>query len=302
VIPLSILFVKYYPELGRTYATHWTGEQFYVGVCDTKNMLGMVCLVFGLFALWRVLEFRKASRRDRLKILLVHGTIVAMAIWLLILSDSKTSLACFVLTGGLITAHSFIRFARQRVVLHVMVALVIICCYCVLFLGIGGGALEAMGRNSSLTGRTDIWAALFTVHINPLVGTGFESFWLGERLAYLWTIPIVAGITEAHDGYLEMYLNLGWIGVTLLVGLICVGYRNVLRLLDRDPAAGRLRLALLVIAIVYNFTEAGFRSTDLIWIAFILAITAPRLQPLSAAGRSKEMEPATVNYEATLTA
>jgi len=150
-----------------------------------------------------------------------------------------------------------------------------------LFLGIGGGALESMGRNSTLTGRTDIWDALFKVHINPIFGTGFESFWLGERLAFLWTFPIVDGITEAHNGYLEVYLNLGWVGLAFLAGLLWTGYKNVLRLLERDPEAGRLRLGYFVIAVVYNFTEAAIRSTDLVWIAFILAIAALPERPLA---------------------
>ena len=77
-----------------------------------------------------------------------------------------------------------------------------------------------MGRDSTLTGRTEIWTHVLWVAGNPLLGTGFESFWLGDRLANVWSI--MPGIQEAHNGYLEVYLNLGWIGVTLLavIGLI----------------------------------------------------------------------------------
>jgi O-antigen ligase len=281
LMPLSVLFIKYYPDLGRAYASHWDGTQFFVGVADTKNMLGMVCLVFGFAASWRVLQLWSGPLHGRNKGLVVHGTVLAMAIWLLILSDSKTSLSCFVLISGLIAAHTFLRMARRRVVIHLLVATVILTCFSVLFLGIGGGALESMGRNSTLTGRTDIWDALFKVHINPIFGTGFESFWLGERLAFLWTFPIVDGITEAHNGYLEVYLNLGWVGLAFLAGLLWTGYKNVLRLLERDPEAGRLRLGYFVIAVVYNFTEAAIRSTDLVWIAFILAIAALPERPLA---------------------
>jgi exopolysaccharide production protein ExoQ len=45
VLPLSVLFIKYYPELDRAYAPHWEGTAFYVGVASDKNMLGMTCLV-----------------------------------------------------------------------------------------------------------------------------------------------------------------------------------------------------------------------------------------------------------------
>jgi exopolysaccharide production protein ExoQ len=279
VIPTSILFIKYYPALGRTYATHWTGTQFFVGVCDTKNMLGMVCLVFGLSALCRILEAWRGPRRERNKYLIVHGTIVVMAAWLLKLSDSKTSLACFFLTGCLLVAHAFLPVARKRLVLHIMVAGVVLTCFTVLFLGIGGGALKAMGRNPTLTGRTDIWAVLLSVPINPVLGTGFESFWLGARLIRVWSYQIVNGLTEAHNGYLEIYLNLGWVGISLLAAMLWTGYRNILRLIRKDPQAGRLRLGFFLIAVIYNFTEAGFRSTDLIWLAFLIAITALPARP-----------------------
>jgi exopolysaccharide production protein ExoQ len=274
LLPLSVLFIKYYPELGRAYAAHWDSTTNYVGVADTKNMLGMVCLVFGFAASWRLLQVWCGPRRGRIKGLIVQGTVVGMAVWLLILSDSKTSLSCFVLTTAVIAAHTFFKVARKRVVVHILVFTVVLCCFSVLFLGVGGGALKTMGRNPTLTGRTDMWDVLLTVPINPILGTGFESFWLGKRLAYLWTFPIVDGITEAHNGYLEVYLNLGWVGVMALMGLLWAGYKNVLRLLDRDPEAGQLRLGYFVIAVVYNFTEAAIRSTDLVWIAFILAITA----------------------------
>jgi exopolysaccharide production protein ExoQ len=136
----------------------------------------------------------------------------------------------------------------------------------------GGGLLQSLGRNSTLTGRTDIWDAVLQVPINPLLGAGFESFWMGERLKELWTIPIMNGINEAHNGYLETYLNLGWVGVTLFGLLILTGYRNILRMLRRDPEGARIRLGFFVIAVVYNFTEAGTRSTDLVWIAFLFAV------------------------------
>jgi len=295
LLPLSVLFVKYYPDLGRTYAAHWEGTQFFTGVADNKNMLGMTCLVFGFAALWRVLESRalqswSGPQRAHRKILLVHGTILVMAVWLLNKSDSKTSLVCFVATAGLIGVHTFFKAGRKPWAVNVMVAAIVLSSFSVLFLGIGGGVLETMGRNSTLTGRTDIWEVLLKVPVNPLVGTGFESFWLGKRLTYLWSFHIVNGINEAHNGYFEVYLNLGWIGVALLAVLLWTGYRNILRLLERDPEAGRLRLGLFVIAVIYNLTEAGIRTTDLVWIAFLFAIIAAPKPAVRVAAAPKAIE------------
>jgi len=272
ILPLSILFIKYIPALGRTYASHWVGTQFYVGVCDNKNMLGMVCMIFGFASVCRFLQVLRGPRKNKKQGLIVYGSMAASGVWLLLLSDSKTSLACFVLTSGLVVGHVYFKTLRRRAVVLMATAFTVGSSFAVLFLGIGSGALTHMGRNSTLTGRTDIWAALFTVPINPMLGTGFESFWLGDRLAYLWSIPIVYGITEAHNGYLEMYLNLGYVGVVLLAVMIWTGFRKITLLLQSNPGEGRLCFGYFLIALIYNFTEAGFRSTDLIWIGFILSV------------------------------
>src|SRR5262249_51353637 len=47
LIPLSVLFIKYYPDLGRTHS-EWSGELYYTGVTTNKNLLGLLCMVSGL--------------------------------------------------------------------------------------------------------------------------------------------------------------------------------------------------------------------------------------------------------------
>jgi O-antigen ligase len=89
----------------------------------------------------------------------------------------------------------------------------------------------------------------------------------------VWSLSQV-GIEEAHNGYLELYLNLGWVGLTLLGVLIVSGYRNVLELFRSDPVAGRLRVAFLTCGVIYSCTEAGFRMMSPVWIGFLLAIMA----------------------------
>jgi len=109
------------------------------------------------------------------------------------------------------------------------------------------------------------------LHTNPLVGTGFESFWLGGRLEAVWNMS-VKGIQEAHNGFIELYLNLGWLGLILLGGLIISGYRNATAALRQNLSDGRLRLAFFTAAMIFNLTEAGFRMLTPIWFAFLLAI------------------------------
>jgi len=165
-----------------------------------------------------------------------------------------------------------------------MVAAIVGVAFSVLFLDIGVSALEAIGRNPTLTGRTEIWRVLLQVDGNPVFGTGFESFWLGERLEKLWNMGnLLNGLNQSHNGYLEVYLNLGCIGLALLAILIVTGYRNVIAALRRDPQTGALRLGFFVAAVIYSFTEAAFKIMSPIWIALLLAIAAVPEPPTSEA-------------------
>jgi hypothetical protein len=269
LLPISVLLIKYYPDLGRSYPAHWEGTAYYVGVAEDKNMLGMACLVFGLASFWRFLQSFRVSHRTRT--LIVHGTITAMTLWLFWMANSMTSLWCFLMASGLIAATSFSKIAQKRGVVHLMVPALLLICFSVLFLDVGGFLLKEMGRNPTLTGRSEIWGQLLKVPVNPVFGVGFESFWLGKRLEYVWSLPGLH-INEAHSGSLETYLNLGWIGLTLLAVVVVIGYRNVIRMLSSDFEAGQLRLAFFVVGLAYSLTESAFRTMDLVWIAFLFAI------------------------------
>ena len=52
LIPLSVVFVKYYPNLGKAFSP-WGGQE-YTGVATSKNMLGVLCLVSGIFFFWEM--------------------------------------------------------------------------------------------------------------------------------------------------------------------------------------------------------------------------------------------------------
>ena len=58
------------------------------------------------------------------------------------------------------------------------------------------------------------------------------------------------------------------------------GYRNVVNSLCQGSPLGRLRIAFFIVAVLYNITEAGFKVTHPIWIAFLLAIVVVPKLPL----------------------
>jgi exopolysaccharide production protein ExoQ len=276
LVPLSVVIIKFFPQYGRSYSPN--GVQMWTGVCTDKNGLGAICMVFGTALLWQMLPVSsvRQARQLRSRELIAKGAAFAMTLYLIWVVDAKTALTCFLLANTVIFLTWLGPWFRKRAVLSVMVAAMVISCYSVLFLGIGGGALESMGRKSDLTGRTEIWAAVLPLAGNPLLGTGYENFWMGKRLETF--ARTLASLNQAHNGYLEIYLNLGWIGLILLGTIIVSGYRNLMLGLRSNLDIGRLKLGFFTICLIYNFTEATFKMQSPVWIFFLWAAMAvPKL-------------------------
>src|SRR5205823_9807021 len=83
--------------------------------------------------------------------------------------------------------------------------------------------------------------------------------------AQFWWRPL-----QAHNGYIETYLNLGFIGLALLAGQIFGTFHKIQRDLLRRFEFARLRLGFLFVIVVYNYTEAAFVAVSFVWTMFFL--------------------------------
>lgn len=275
LISLSILLFKYYPQLGRQY-TVWEGTTMYVGATTSKNMLGVVCLISGIFFFWDTLT-RWPLRKDRRmrRIIFVNVAFLAMTLWVLNLANSATSRICLVLGCMVIAAAQLRAMKRHPAFLKILIPMCF-CLYVILEYGFGINAqlAEAVGRNPTLTGRTDLWKFLLSMDTNPLFGTGYDSFWLGPRLEFIWRKFYL--FNEAHNGYLDVYLNLGLIGLSLLLVYLIASYQRICKRLAAGSSLALLSLALWTVLLFYNVTEAAFRGSQLMWLTFLMgAIVIP---------------------------
>jgi O-antigen ligase len=268
LVPMSILFIKYYPELGRAFDA-WTGAPMSNGINASKNELGWMCMILGFFFFWHLLQtLRTEKSKARRNELLLIGGFLYMIWWLLFRADSSTSLMSL-LAGMLIVALLGLRSVNIRLVSLYLLLAVITLVVGELTLGIFGRLVDLTGHNMTLAGRGELWGELLAFHTNPIFGVGFESFWLGERLKTIseahWWHP-----TEAHNGYLETYLNLGLIGLFLLLGVIIATYRKACLDLLGNFQFGRFRLGFLAAVVVFNWTEAAFKGLSPIWFVFYI--------------------------------
>jgi O-antigen ligase len=275
VVPVSILFIKYYPDLGRGFDP-WTGEGFNTGITTNKNMLGADCLILGYFFFWYLLQTWRTDRSTwrRSELRLIAGFLIGIW-WLFSQAHSATPFTSLIV-GLVILVFVGIRPTNKNFIGTYMLMALALLVVAELAFGISGRYSEALGRGSALSGRTLIWRALLGLHTNPILGTGFESFWLGDRPHQLDGIFFYT-LNEAHNGYLETYLTLGIIGVFLLIGLFVATFWKIRLDLFRNFEWGRYRLGFLAAVILYNWTEAAFKTLNPIWFAFyLIAIDYPQ--------------------------
>jgi exopolysaccharide production protein ExoQ len=275
LIPLSFVLIKYYRQIGIAYEG-WTGAAMSVGATTSKNMLGVVCLVSGIFFFWdTVARWPERKERATKRILRLNLAFLGMTFWVLHLSNSATSRVCLAL-GCLVIATAHKRSVKRNPALLKILIPVCLCMYMVLEFGFGiSGHLAGMvGRDPTLTGRTDLWKYLLSMHTNPLLGTGYESFWLGPRLEFVWRKFWL--FNEAHNGYLDIYLNLGLVGLFLLGGFLVASYRTICGRFTPFSNYASLSLALWTVLLFYNVTEAALKSGHLMCFTFLFgAIVVP---------------------------
>jgi len=274
LVPLSIVFDKYYPALSKQYDPY-SGFGYYIGVATSKNMLGLLCLISGLFFFWdTAIRWENRRQRQTRKILLLNAAFFAMTVLLLYTAKSTTSSICLILGCLVITAAYTKTFRRRPNLLKWMIPAAFFA-YLLLSLGLGmrGSFAEAVGKDPTLTDRTKIWGFLLDMHTNPILGVGYQSFWMGSRLQMFWQNAGLGHLNEAHNGYIEVYLQLGLTGMVLLAIFLIASYRRVCRRLSFDFNFGVFGMALWMVVMFYNLSEAAFEA-GLLYTILLLGVLA----------------------------
>ncbi len=269
-LPLSVLFIKFYPELGRAYHL---GQPMYTGVGSGKNALGAICLISGIYFSWNLFLGRRIKNETTSQQMhySIYLLIIPMIVWLFSMANSATSLACMVFSLFLfaITRHPVFARDPQKIIIFGVAGIVLFGMMQLAF-DIKDVIFAMLGRRTDLTNRTGIWGYLMNMAVNPIIGAGYEIFWTGERMNIIQ--QRFGGIVQSHNGYLEMYLNMGIIGVIFIISWIISGLTSVKRHLNTDYPAAMLRLCFIVVVALYNYTEATFYGVSSMWILFFIGI------------------------------
>jgi O-antigen ligase len=260
-LPVSIALALLVPSVG-------TSEAGWRGIFSHKQNCAAVCTLWLITALhWRCSGIYQK---------LFRATYIAMCGVLIVMAQSRTgwalALVALLLWGAI--------WLLQRMPATQALA--------VLLLGLAGAAgvaygihlsapniLAAVGKDSTLSQRTIIWTAAWqAASQHPILGYGFAAFWRG-LYGPSQSVVLIAGwgLQQAQDGFLDVWLGIGAVGVALVALMTGKAIRNAARgfFSDGNQAYVRWCIVVIVCTLLYNIGESTIGLFNMTWFLFLLA-------------------------------
>jgi O-antigen ligase len=238
------------------------------GVFPHKNALGRASLLASLLFVFAARAFPR--RR------ILYWTFCLLNVVLIVGANSKTALVSFVLLMLLLVVFTGLR-AHATLYGGVAFALVGTSLLGAAFVTTNLGPIsESLGRDATLTGRTELWTdVLHEIARKPILGFGWSGFWTGaddgparyvlER--NLWHPP------DAHNALLELLVNVGIVGAGLFLIVFLRGlFRSIGQVRRYPTVLGLFPLAFFSFVLLQSVTERGVVGRDLSWTMFVVAV------------------------------
>jgi O-antigen ligase len=144
--------------------------------------------------------------------------------------------------------------------------------------------LLALGRDPSLTGRVPLWIESFgLIAKRPLFGYGYSGFWNVDSrdVQYLWEI-IGWTAPNAHDGYIDILLQLGIVGLVLYIYMwVLIVSRAIGQVVRGTLPEATFILLFMAVNVLLNIDEGPLPYPDqftLFSAAALLVLANARLQ------------------------
>jgi len=261
LVVLTFLVVLIDPYRGISQEIHfgaWRGpwvEKNYLGSSMTRGLVIMMCAF--------------AMRPDRGWFWIPMGVLCFV---LVLLSTSKTALLGCLLAIGLFV---FIRLYRRYPISRLLLVYGLfagITIFVSLALTIPDELLGLIGKDATLTGRTDIWDALLrSIREKPWFGFGYGVYWLDQLgPSYYVRLSLQWGVPTAHNGWIETWLSVGVIGVALFTVQYVWTLILALMRLKRGGTETYWVIVITLTFLVFSLSESSvLQQNDLSWVIFV---------------------------------
>ncbi len=217
---------------------------------------------------------------------------LGLSVALILLSTSKSSLTIFLTILALLPIYKALRWNYTWAIPFFMTVILTGGAFATLFFGNAETILGALGRDITLTGRTDVWAAVIgKIGERPWLGYGYNAFWLGVagESEDIWT-ELHWEVPHSHNGFLDLWLDLGLLGAaTFALSFILAYLRAIAWIRLTKTAAGLWPLAYLTFLFLANLTESSLLRQKPLWILYI-AVTISVNNWSNSLGKSNATE------------
>ncbi|NEO83475.1 MAG: O-antigen ligase family protein [Spirulina sp. SIO3F2] len=231
---------------------------------------------------------------------------LALCVFVVLMSGSKSGLVNMIFLVGMLF---LLRTIRWRNLLMIMIFATIIGTaipVTTVILGNWDNIMIGLGKDPTLTGRTDIWGYAFTqIEERPYFGYGRGGFWSRELdyaaeagLAVVGAPP-VSILTptyrppHSHNGTVDTLLEVGWIGYgLLLISILLMVTRTVKRIYITETPEDFWPLIFFTFFALYNFTESLMMiGENIFWVNYVATALTVRI-----GGQEELPERPTIRY------
>ena len=271
IVLVSMIFVLILPKygiMGGSHAGAWRG------IFIHKNGLGK----------WMVLSivifFLQLIRNPKPNILTYLGLIFSTL--LLVMSKSSSSLINLLLVG---VVFSVLKTWRWNYLVMVPATLLITLLGSSFFLWFNSNSsvlFDSVGKDSNLSGRTDIWSLAFEIASRkPFFGYGYGGFWedLNGAAIEIWQ-AINWRAPNAHNGFIDLFLGLGLSGVVVLgISFINTFIQSSICLRRGTTSDEFWPLIFLIYLVLSNLSESGLMvQNELFTVIYITLAYSTKIQ------------------------
>jgi exopolysaccharide production protein ExoQ len=260
-----IITAALFPRYGLSYLGGFGSWQ---GIYVHKN----ICAMMTIFLLSAAFYVRTNTLLQRLSRLLYVG----LSLFLVVLTQSRTgwvlaaSLVAFVIALNVV--HGMERSSRSFVLVFGVTLTAVILMTAVAY---STEITYFLGKDPSLTGRTDIWKSILTaVMKRPLLGYGYMGFWVGYH-GESANVSLTNGwaVSSSHNSFLAIWLTLGLAGCCLVAYSLMRAIKDALFCIQFKPSPySKWCMCIVFLVVVVALDEEQLMLPDsLVWILYMVA-------------------------------
>ena len=189
---------------------------------------------------------------------------VPFFLMLLVLSQSGTSVLAAVLALSALAFGEILRGRPKRLIIGTWLGLIAAGGIAFIVLTNAETLLDLAGEDSTFTGRDRIWpSVIWRIKSNLLLGHGYDAFWREGNTSMDW-LWYEAGfeVFNAHNGWLEIALGVGILGLLPVTWLILRAVLAALTGLNLDNDARRMALPFIIMVIMMSLTESAIGGPE----------------------------------------